>query len=132
MVSTYGYTTLAAIENLTGVDLSTVDAVAFSDARVEAAITSAEQMINGFLGDTTDQTTTDGIATCANFITLKLINNKMINLGYQEITNNLDILNLTIPEMFELFLNETQEDYVVASIPMSGASYHKPDSQLFL
>jgi len=131
MASTYGYTTLAAIENLAGIDYTTVDSVAFSDARVEASITAAEQIINGYLGETADQTDTDGLATCANFITMKLLNNKMIALGYQEITNNLDILNLTIPEILGMFLHETTDSFV-DSIPMSGASYHKPDSRMFL
>ena len=131
MASTYGYTDLATIENLAGIDYSAVDAVALSDARVDATITAAEQIINGFLGETADQTDTDGLETCANFITMKLLNNKMITLGYQEITNNLDILNLSIPEILGMFLHETTDDFV-ESIPMSGASYHKPDSRMFL
>ena len=126
MASTYGYTTLATIENLSGIDFSAVDAVAFSDARVEAQITSAEQLINGYLGDTTDQTDTDGLETCANYISLKLLGHKMINLGYQDIANNLDILNLPIPDILKMFLDETTEG-LVDSIPMSGASYYKPD-----
>jgi len=126
MASTYGYTTLAVIENLIGVDLSTVDSVAFSDARVEQAITSAERLINAYLGETADQTDTDGLKTCTNFITLKLIGNKLINLGYQDIAENIDILQLPIPEILKLFLQETQDAFV-ESIPMSGASYHKPD-----
>ena len=130
MASTYAYTDLATIENLVGIDLSTVDSVAFSDARVDAQITSAEQLINGYLGETADQTDTDGLETCANYITLKLIGNKMINLGYQDIAANMDLLNLTIPEILKLFLQETQDDFV-ESIPMSGASYHKPDSRIY-
>jgi len=127
MASTYGYTTLAAIENLMGIDLSAVDSTAFSDARVEAAITTAEQMINGYLGVTSDQTTTDGIATCANLITIKLLNAKLISLGYQDLTYTaLDLTNLPVPDILKLFLNQTQDDFV-ESIPMSGAAYYKPD-----
>ena len=131
MASTYGYTTLAIIEDLIGIDLSAVDAVAFHDDNVDQAITSAEQLINGYLGETADQTDSDGLATCANFITLKLIQNKLINLGYQDIAAQMDPLNLTIPEILNLFLQETQDSFV-ESIPMSGASYHKPDSRMFL
>ena len=126
MASTYGYTTLATIENLTGIDFSTVDATAFSDARVDAAITSAEQLINGYLGETADQTDTDGLETCANFITLKLLSNKMINLGYQDIAAQMDELGLSIPDILKMFLEETQDSFA-ESIPMSGASYYKPD-----
>ena len=126
MASTYAYTNLATIENLAGIDFSTVDSVAFTDARIDATITSAEQLINGYIGETSDQTDTDGLETCANYITLKLLGHKMINLGYQEITNNLDILNLSIPEILKMFLDETGDSFVT-SIPMTGASYHKPD-----
>ena len=126
MVSTYGYTTLEKVEDLAGIDFSVVDSVAFSVTRVDQAITSAEQIINGYLGETVDQADTDGLKTCANFITLKLLQNKMINLGYQDIAANMDMLNLTIPEILKLFLHETQDGFV-ASIPMTGASYHKPD-----
>ena len=126
MASTYAYTDLATIENLAGIDFSGVDSVAFSDARIDAQITSAEQLINGYLGETADQADTDGLETCANYITLKLIGQKMINLGYQDIANNLDILNLSIPEILEMFLEETTDSFVT-SIPMTGANYYKPD-----
>ena len=126
MASTYAYTDLATIENLIGLDLGTVDSTAFSDARVDAIITSAEQLINGYLGATADQTDTDGLETCANYITLKLIYNKMINLGLDDIAEQVDMLNLSIPEILKLFLHET-EDSFVESIPMSGANYYKAD-----
>lgn len=132
MASTYGYTDLATIENLTGIDFSVVDGTAFSDARVDAMITAAEQLINGYLGETADQTDTDGLETCANFITIKLLHNKMINLGHAELEEaGIDALNLSIPDILKMFLHETQDDFV-ESIPMSGASYHKPDSRTFL
>ena len=127
MASTYGYTTLATVEKLMGIDLSTVDAVAFADGNMEAQITSAEKMINGYLGETVDQTDTDGIETCANYISIQLINATLILLGYQDLTYNVvGITNLSIPEMFSMFLDETT-DSLVDSIPMSGASYYKPD-----
>jgi len=132
MVSTYEYTSLATIENLMGLDLSAVNSVALSDARVEAMITSAEQIINGYLGTTTDITTTDGIATCANLITIKLINAKLIMLGHQDLTYAaVDFTNLSIIDILKLFLHEAQDDFV-ESIPMSGASYYNPDNRSFL
>lgn len=128
MASTYGYTTLANIENLSGIDFSAVDSVAFSDARVEAAITSAEKLINGYIGETADQTDTDGLESCTVYITLKLLKAKMINLGYTEIAEQMDELGLSIPEILKMFLHETQDDFV-ESIPMTGASYYKPDTR---
>lgn len=129
MASTYAYTTLANIENLIGIDLSAVDSGAFSDARVEAQITSAEKLINAYLGETADQTNTDGIESCAVYITLKLIKAKMIALGYMDIAEQIDSLGLSIPDILNMFLNETQDDFV-ESIPMSGANYYKPDQRM--
>jgi hypothetical protein len=126
MASTYAYTTLANIENLIGIDLSAVDATAFSDARVEAQITSAEKIVNAYFGETADQTDTDGIESSTVYITLKLIKAKMINLGYMDIAAQIDDLGLSIPDILGMFLNETKDDFV-ESIPMTGASYHKPD-----
>ena len=126
MASTYAYTTLVNIENLIGIDLSAVDSVAFSDARVEAQITSAEKLINGYLGETADQTSTDGLESAAVYITLKLIKSKMINLGFMDIAAQMDDLGLSIPDILNMFLDETSDSFV-DSIPMTGASYHKPD-----
>ena len=106
MASTYAYTTLVNIENLIGIDLSAVDSVAFSDARVEAQITSAEKLINGYLGETADQTSTDGLESAAVYITLKLIKSKMINLGFMDIAAQMDDLGLSIPDILNMFLEK--------------------------
>jgi hypothetical protein len=126
MASTYAYTTLVNIENITGIDFSAVDSTAFSDARVEAQITSAEKVINGYLGASADQTDTDGLETCTVYITLKMLRAKLINLGYLDVAEQIDELGLTIPEILKMFLHET-EDSFVESIPMTGAQYHKSD-----
>ena len=126
MVSTYEYTTLENIENIAGIDFSAVDAVAFSDTRVEATITSAEKLINGYLGETLDQADTDGLETATVYITLKLLKSKLINLGYQDVVAQMDELNMNIPEILKMFLDETTDSFV-DSIPMTGANYRKPD-----
>ena len=126
MASTYAYTTLENIEDLTGIDFSAVNATAFTDDRVNAAITSAEKIINGYLGETIDQASTDGLETTTVYITLKLLKSKLINLGYTDIAAQMDELNMTIPEILKMFLDETQDTFV-ESIPMTGASYYKPD-----
>ena len=132
MVSTYGYATQANIEDLTGIDYSAVDATRLTDARVIAKITLAEQIVNSFLGETVDHTTTDGITVCTTFIAAKLLHNNLVNLGYTDLEQaDLDYLKMSITEILNTFLFET-EDGFVDSIPMTGASYRSPDSRMFL
>ena len=126
--SVYSYATLANIEDFTGIDYSTVDATALSDTRVEKKITIAERLINAYLGVTSAQTVTDGIKTCTVIIAAKLLDDNLKHLGYHGEAEHAvsDILNMSIKEMLSTFLSEA-EDGFVASIPMTGASYHKPD-----
>jgi hypothetical protein len=122
MASDHAYTALAAIENFTGIDWSAVDSVAFSDARVDATISLAETIINGYLGQSSILTVTDGITTSAILITAKLLHDKAKVLGYQlEGYTSSDVVQLSVPEILKMFLHET-EDAFVDSIPMSGAN----------
>jgi hypothetical protein len=120
MATTYEYGTLAEIENLIGLDLSAIDSTAFSDARVEAMITLAERMVNGYLGVTTAQTVTDGIKTATLMISMKMISGKLRMLGYLEEAEYLtQFVDLTIKQIYEFFL---AGDSDVDAIPMSGAN----------
>jgi hypothetical protein len=127
MASDHAYTTLAAIENYTGIDWSAVDSVAFTDARVDATISLAETIINGYLGQSSILTVTDGITTATILITSKLLHGKAKVLGYQlDDYTPLDLIELSIKDILKMFLHET-EDAFVESIPMTGAQYHKSD-----
>ena len=132
MASEHAYTDIAGVENLTGIDYSTVDSVRLADGKVEAKITLAEQIINAYLGTSSAETITDGITLCTIMISAKLLHNNLIALGYREFEQqSLDYMNMSIKEILAEYLIETADDFV-ESIPMTGASYNKPDSQLFL
>ena len=127
MASDHAYTTLAAVENYTGIDYSVVDATALSDIRVDAVISLAETIINGYLGQSDILTVTDGITTAAIIISAKLLDGKMELLGYNlEGHTPMDLIELSIKDILIMFLHET-EDSFVESIPMSGAQYYKSD-----
>ena len=127
MASDHAYTTLAAVENYTGIDYSVVDATALSDIRVDAVISLAETIINGYLGQSDILTVTDGITTAAIIISAKLLDGKMELLGYNlEGHTPMDLIELSIKDILTMFLHET-EDSFVESIPMSGAQYYKSD-----
>jgi hypothetical protein len=122
MASTYGYLTAANLENFTGIDYSTVDAVAYSDARVELIITSAEEIINGLLGVSVAQTITNAITISTKFLSAWLLWQSMANLGYAH-ADPQGIYLLTWEQILYLvqsFLNETGPN--VESIPMTGAN----------
>ena len=129
MASEYGYITITILEDYTGIDYSATDAVAFHDDNVNLKISIAERMVNGYLGVSTGQTATDAIKSCVTIIAAGLLHTNMKILGYglegdsYEYKDPLSVL--------EFFLKGDQ-DVMVDSIPMSGASYHKPDSRLFL
>ena len=133
MASTYGYATLADVENYTGIDYSTVDSVALADGKSEKKITIAERIINAYLGVTTGQTVTDGIKSCTIILAAHFLHQNLIVLGYDEGEggHSDDLLGMKIPDILTMFLDETADSFV-ESIPMSGASYHKPDSRMFL
>jgi len=130
MSSEYSYATLANVEDYTGIDYSTVDSVRFADGKVLKKITITERMINAYLGVSTAQTVTDSIKMCTIVIAAKMLHDSMKELGYHEGIEHKESMYLAMNEaqMLDFFLNR---DTMVDSIPMSGASYHKPDSRMF-
>ncbi len=124
MVSEYGYLTLENLENFTGIDYSAVNATAYTDARVEANITVAERMINAYLGVSTGQTKSDGIVTATTLIAQRILHDNMVELGYA--TEESVKFNVYIDSIMAMWLKGDEETQII-SIPMSGASYHKPD-----
>jgi hypothetical protein len=133
MVSTYGYLTLANLEKFTGIDYSTIQATYFADANVEMNISTAEELVNAYLGVSTAQTITNAITLSTKFLTGWLLNNRIVNLGYGTENTN-PIFELSWIEITNLVkeILEGDEDIMVTSIPMTGASYRTPDSRMFL
>lgn len=121
MASVYGYITLGNLENYTGIDYSAIDAVAFTDVKIEKKITDAERLINAYLGVSTAQTKTDSIIICTMLISAKICHDAIMALGYHEGIEHMqdDLLNMTIPKILDFFLNN---EVGVDSIPMSGAN----------
>ena len=119
MVSTYGYAALADIENFTGIDYSAINATKFTQVTIDAKISIAEKMVNGYLGVSSDQTTTDGIFTATVVITAKILHNNLIELGvHGKEEHTLEIIDMSIPAILRMFLGY---DAGVDAIPMSGA-----------
>lgn len=81
MVSTYGYTTLATLENHAKRDYSVIDATIFSDAHVEQAITDAEIFINGYTGTIFTGTIPPDIVLCTCMIAKLLLDNQLKERG---------------------------------------------------
>jgi len=129
MASVYGYLTLENLELFTGIDYSVVNATALADANVEMNITTAEELINGFLGVSTAQTVTSAISSSTKLLSGWLLNSLMESLGYSnEKPNPIFLLSwIDIVALVKGILAGDQ-DTIIDSIPMSGASYHKPDS----
>ena len=120
MASTYSYTTLATIENLTGLDYSAINSTTFADAKVESIITIAERMVNGYLGVSTAQTVTDGIKVATILITVKLLAGRLMEMGYQkEAEHTTQLIDMSIKEILETFVDA---DVGIDAIPMSGAN----------
>ena len=129
MVSVYGYLTLANLELFTGIDYSTVDATALADTNVEMNITTAEELINGFLGVSTAQTVTSAISSSTKLLSGWLLNSLMESLGYSnEKVNPIFLLSWVDIVALVKGILAGDQDTIIDSIPMSGASYHKPDS----
>ncbi len=129
MVSVYGYLTLENLELFTGIDYSTVDSTRLTDATVEMNITTAEELINGFLGVSTAQTITNAITVSTKFLAGWLLNSLQESLGYSPESPN-PIFLLSWIDLINLVKNTLEtgdQENMVVSIPMSGASYHKPD-----
>ncbi|GAG31106.1 unnamed protein product [marine sediment metagenome] len=119
MVSVYQYAALADVEAFTGIDYSAINSTKFTAALVDAKITLAERMVNGYMGVTVDQTTTDGIKMATIIIAAKILHNNLIELGFHgKDEHNLEIIDMSIPSILRLFLSY---DAGVDAIPMSGA-----------
>ena len=134
MVSVYGYLTLENLELFTGIDYSTIDSTRLTDATVEMNITTAEELINGFLGVSTAQTVTNAIAVSTKFLAGWLLNSLQESLGYSSESPN-PIFLLSWIDLINLVKNTLEigdQENMVLSIPMSGASYHKPDSRFII
>jgi hypothetical protein len=120
MASVYGYLTLANLENYMGIDLSAVDSVALSDARVEFHITSAEEYINALLGVSAAQTITNAITIATKWLSAYSINHILQGLGYGVASDN-PIYDWTWKELITEVKTILTSDTGVDSIPMSGA-----------
>ena len=118
MVSVYGYITLADLENFTGLDYSTINSVAFSDAKVEFKITLAERMINAYLGVSSGQTKTDAIIVCALTISASLVHMNLQMLGFNTPASDMFIVNNYMTLAYYL---RGESLVSVDAIPMSGA-----------
>ena len=129
MVSVYGYLTLANLELFTGIDYSVVNPTALADTNVEMNITTAEELINGFLGVSTAQTVTSAISSSTKLLSGWLLNSLMESLGYSnEKVNPIFLLSWVDIVVLVKGILAGDQDTIIDSIPMSGASYHKPDS----
>jgi len=129
MASVYGYITLANLESKSSLDYSVIDSTNFTDANVEAVITLAERMVNAHLGVSTGQTKTDGIITATTLIAERMMLDNMVELGHRD--ERLPRFDQYVDSIMAKYL-KSDDDTQVVSVPMSGASYHKPDSRMFL
>ena len=116
--SEYSYATVANIEAFTGIDYETLNA-AFTDVVVEAKITMAERMVNGYLGVDGAVTITDGVIMATIIIAAKILRNNIIALGvYGNEEQQMELITMSIPTILRMFL---KTDVGVDVIPMSGA-----------
>jgi len=131
MASVYGYITLGNLENYTGLDYSTIDSVALADVKIEKKITDAERMVNAYLGVSAGVTKTDAVIITTMMLSAKICHNSVISLGYLEgtETEHDELLGMSIKQILDTFLGGSK-NVMIDSIPMSGASYHKPDSRM--
>ena len=116
MVSVYGYTTVTAVEQFSGIDYSVVDSTVFTAANIDAKITMAERLVNAYLGVSTGQTKTDGVIMSTVLITVKLLDNNMNHLGYHtDIVHTMgDTIGLTIDEILYQYLGESSKKRDIA------------------
>jgi len=122
MASEYAYTSLTNLENFTGYNYDGINSTQFSDARVEATITLAERIVNGYLGVSTAQTVTDGIIVATTAIAAKLMYKKMVDFGYAvEGQEDNDLMQMSISNILRTFVKEHDAD-TVDHIPMNGAN----------
>ena len=117
MVSTYQYTTVAALEAYTGVDYSVVNAK-YTNGFIEAQITIAERFVNTQLPGTTP-TTTDGVIGATLLLSQRLMLNCMIADGHRE--PELAATTRFIDELITKFLHEDKYS-PVDSIAQQGVN----------
>lgn len=116
--SEYSYATVTNIEAFTGINYETLHA-SFTDIVVEAKITMAERMVNGYLGVDGAVTATDGVIMATIIIAAKILRNNITALGvYGNEEQQIEIITMSIPAILRTFL---QTDVGVDAIPMSGA-----------
>jgi len=85
MVSTYGYTTLAALEKHAKRDYSRIDATQLADANVDDTISDAEVFINTYVGTIFTGTIPPGIVLVTKQIAKIMLDNFMIERNIGEI-----------------------------------------------
>jgi len=75
MASKYGYITLAELELFASEDYSAIDATELADAKVDAKITAAEELINGYVDTVSAFTGTipDAVIVATKMIAARLI-----------------------------------------------------------
>jgi len=127
MVSTYGYLTLANLEKFTGLDYSVVHPTALADANVEMNITTAEELVNGFLGVSTAQTITNAITVATKFISGWLLNALMDSIG-EGVESPNPIFQLSWNQLLDVvrIILAGDADVMVKTVPMSGAEHGLP------
>ena len=96
MVSTYGYTTLAALEKHAKRDYSAIDATQLADANVDDTISDAEVWINTYVGTIFTGIIPPGIVLVTKQIAKIFLDNFMIerNIGEINEVNGGVIINI--------------------------------------
>ena len=121
MVSTYGYTTLAKLEEYGARDYSAIDSTLLADAKVDKIITYAEIFINTYIGTIYTSTIPPGIELVTNMISKIFLDNFMIERNIGEILQVnggtlIDILDRTdiilLLEQYKAQYNATQSVFI--------------------
>lgn len=84
MVSTYGYTTVAALEAFSLEDFGA--SYSYTDAQVEAVITQAERLINTFCNTTFTGTIPDAIVSSTLELSYRMMLKRLIKDAYLDIS----------------------------------------------
>lgn len=83
MVSTYGYSTVAALELYASEDFGLIDATYLTDPHVEAKITAGEQIVNTWTGVVKTAPIPDAYVIATNMIATKLIYRWLLTHGHK-------------------------------------------------
>ena len=118
--STYAYLDEDVFEDYIGIDLSTVDAVIFSDANVTAIVTAAEEQVNAHLGISAATTVTNAITVCTKLYARLGVERIFNGMGYYE-TGTYTLEEREVVAIVKDLLR-TNDIVGVDSIPMSGAT----------